>query len=158
MTSDVQVYRELVAGIWRTHDAPYMEDWDVLRNYRELQWLLFDTVVLLKHDVEVHTRPDWMGGPAPAGFADVFVVPAARETPLLLAVKHGDHNYTSYEEMTVSPGDAQLKFTGFYDWDDKDDPGLKYLDCIVTDWKAYPHLAGRRVIIECDKALVFAPE
>lgn len=147
-------YRISARTIWNTAfwpDADF-QNWDSAEVFDEVKRILFGELVLAKLEKE------WP-------VADIFKVPIpffhivpsiSHGTPIMIQNPRPDRprGYWDHPVNSVSPGEAELHFLAYFDWDEMDYVDFRYYLVKLATFETHPELVGREALIERQHAVV----
>lgn len=141
-------YRMSARAIWNTAFWPDQDfrNWDSIDQFHQIEKLLFQELVLAKVDRE------W---PIHELFKDAIpffrVVPSIEHgTPIMIQSPRpgAPTGYWDDPVNLVKPGQAELLFIAYFDWDQMDFIDLRYYRVKIASFDAHSELVGRDALIE----------
>lgn len=147
-------YRISARAIWNTAFWPDEDfrNWDSIDQFHEIEKLLFQELVLAKVDRE------W---PLQDLFKNTIpffrVVPSlAHGTPIMIQSPRPGKptGYWDDPVSLVKPGQAELLFIAYFDWDQMDYIDLRYYRVKIASFDTHSELVGREALIEHQRAAV----
>jgi len=147
-------YRMSARAIWNTAFWPDEDfrNWDSRDQFREIEKLLFDELVLAKLDREWPLQ-DLFEKAIPF----FHIVPSlAHGTPIMIQNPRPEKptGYWDDPVKLVKPGQAELLFIACFDWDQMNYIDLRYYRVKIASFDAHPQLAGREALIERQHAAI----
>jgi hypothetical protein len=147
-------YRLSARTIWNIAFWPDADfrNWDSIDQFDKIQKILFSKLVLGKVAME------W---PLQHIFENAIpffhVVPSIKTAPIMIQNPRPDkpRGYWDHPINRVSPGEAELHFLGYFDWNRMDYADLRYYHVVIARFDAHPDLVGREALIERQPASVF---
>lgn len=163
ITAQILAYREAArhlwnAFLWKGEASGALTSHAALHDWEALKQLLFTTLVLRASVPgdrasillgEDRLGLSWLD---PIGF--LKVVPRV-ECPVMISREPGRGGYWDHPIGRLGPGDADLRFIDFFDWDQSGFLDFQYY--LVAIESSVPHaaLAGHRALVEVQYADVF---
>jgi hypothetical protein len=150
MTEDISEvfdhYRVAARTIWNTAFWPDSDfrDWDSVDRFDEIQRLLFSALVLDKVGKEWPLQNLFRS-------AISFFRIAPRSEATILIQNPRSENATGYWDHPVNrikPGEAELLFIGYFDWDRMDYADLRYYHVRIASFDSHAEVVGREALIE----------
>jgi hypothetical protein len=147
-------YRVSASAIWNTAfwPDPDFRNWDSIDQFRDIEKLLFQELVLAKLERE------W---PLQKIFADAIpffrVVPTIEHgTPIMIQKPRSGapRGYWDDPVNAVKPAEAELIFIAYFDWNEMDYIDLRYYRVKIASFSAHPELIGREALIDRQSAAV----
>jgi hypothetical protein len=147
-------YRASAREVWNTAfwPDPDFRNWDSIDQFREIEKLLFQELVLGKLDRE------W---PLQNTFKDAIpffhIIPTIGHGAPIMIQNPRPGAPTGYWDDPVTiikPGEAELVFIAYFDWNEMDYIDLRYYRVRITAFSAHPELVGREALIEREHATV----
>jgi hypothetical protein len=147
-------YRASARAIWNTSFWPDRDfrNWDSIEQFHEIAKLLFHELVLSKVDREWPLQSLFESA-IPFFRVDPSI---ARGTPILIQ-KPRQGATTGYWDdpvNVVKPGQAELLFIAYFDWNEMDYIDLRYHRVKIASFNAHSELVGRDALIERQHAAV----
>jgi hypothetical protein len=147
-------YRNSARTIWNVAFWPDADfrNWDSVEQFDEIQKILFSELVLAK------IAKEW---PLQGIFRDAIpffqVIPAIEMAPIMIQNPRPDkpRGYWDHPTNRVSPGETEMHFLGYFDWNRMDYAELRYYQVLIAKFDARPELVGREALIERQHASVF---
>lgn len=145
-------YRVSARAIWNTAfwPDPDLRNWDSIDQFDEIQRILFSELVLGKVD------KDWP-------FPDVFriaipffqVSPTCR-VPIMIHNPRSETatGYWDHPVSLIEPGEAELLFISYFDWNRMDYAELRYYRVRIAGFSSHPELTGREALLDRAHATV----
>ena len=147
-------YRMSARAIWNTAFWPNQSfrNWDSIDQFHQIEELLFQVLVLTK-----------LGKTWPPENLFEKAIPFFQVVPSLV---HGSPimiqnprpgapvGYWDDPVNLVKPGQAELHFIAYFDWDEMDYIDLRYYRVKVARFDAHPDLVGRDALIERQHASI----
>jgi hypothetical protein len=145
-------YRVSARAIWNTAfwPDPELRNWDSIDQFDEIQRILFNELVLGKVD------RDW---PFPDLFRiaiPFFQVSPSGHVPIMIQNPRSETatGYWDHPVNLIEPGQAELRFISYFDWDRMDYAELRYYRVNVAGFDSHPELTGREALIDRAQATV----
>jgi hypothetical protein len=140
-------YRISARSIWNMAFWPDadLRNWDSAEQFDEIQRILFRELVLEKLDRDWPLRDIFE---TPITF--FHVVPRSKDVPIMIqnprpGVPRG---YWDHPVKGVSPGEAEMHFLGYFDWNRMDYADFRYYHVTIARFDAHAELVGREALIE----------
>lgn len=147
-------YRESARSLWNHGfwEDVDLQNWDAVEQFDELQRNLFTELVLGKLGRE-WPRDDIFRLPIPF----LKVVPSIQSAPIMIQNPRPDRpsGYWDHPLNRLSPGDAQLQFLKYFDWNRLDYVDFRYYQVKIESFGANAELPGREALIERQHAVVY---
>jgi len=147
-------YRVSARAIWNTAfwPDPDFHNWDSIEQFHEIEKLLFRELVLSK------VGKEW---PLQTIFESAIpffhIVPSiVHGTPILIQ-KPRQGALTGYWDDPVNlvkPGQAELLFMAYFDWNEMDNIDLRYYRVKIASFDAHSELVGRDALVERPHAAI----
>jgi hypothetical protein len=147
-------YRISATAIWNTAFWPD-EDFrsrDSIKQFREIEKLLFRELVLRK------VAREWL---LDRLFSDAIpffrIVPSHVHGVPIMIQDPRPGAPTGYRDDPVNllrPGEAELRFISYFDWNQMDYIDLRYYRVKIASFDAHSALVGREALIERDNAAI----
>jgi hypothetical protein len=160
ITEHVLRYREAARHLWNCflHEAA-TESWPALHDWEGLKQGLFTTLVLRRcgHDdcAALLLAPDTFGFSWVKPIAHVCVEPTT-EVPVMVSRDPGHGGYWDHPVNRLGPGDAEMRFIDFFDWDQDAMRDFQYYHVAIESCSRHPALAGHEALLEVQHGRVFA--
>lgn len=147
-------YRVSARAIWNTAFWPDQDfrNWDSIEQFHEIEKLLFQELVLAKVDRE------W---PLQSLFKSAIpffhIVPSiVHGTPILIQKPRqgAPSGYWDDPVNLVKPGQAELLFTAYFDWNEMDYLDLRYYRVKIASFDTHSELVGRDALLERQNAAI----
>ena len=132
-------------------DADF-RNWDSVEQFDEIQKILFSELVLGK------VAKEWP-------LQDIFekaipfflVVPSIETAPIMIQNPRPDkpRGYWDHPINRLSPGEAEMHFLRYFDWNRMDYADLRYYHVVIARFDYHTDLVGREALIERQHASVF---
>ena len=145
-------YRISARAIWNTAFWPdvALRDWDSVDQFDEMQRILFSTLVLRK------TEKEWP-------LQDIFekaipffrIVPRC-DAPILIQNPRSprETGYWDHPVNRIKPGEADLLFIAYFDWNRMDYVDLRYYRVKIIRFDAHSDIIGREALIDREHSAV----
>jgi len=145
-------YRVSARAIWNTAFWPdlALRDWDSVDQFDEIQRVLFTALVLRK------TEKEWP-------LQDIFekaipffrIVPTC-DAPILIQNPRSarETGYWDHPVNRIKPGEADLLFIAYFDWDRMDYVDLRYYRVKIIRFDAHSDVIGREALIDRKQSAV----
>jgi hypothetical protein len=139
-------YREAARHLWNAF-LREEADWDRHDDFRLMCVQLFSTMVL---------APIGQGDSDPAkAWERVWCADPIPETdpqgehgvPILINRTHPASGYWDDPVKLVKPGDADMRFAGFFDWDVVGWRDFEFCRVVIAGFSTQPHVVGRLALI-----------
>jgi hypothetical protein len=157
VTTTLEHYRECVRHLWNV-GFRYIEetvgDWDLVDQFYGISDALFVPLVLYPLDkaTESGTRSGaWR--PEPLNF--LTVTPSGSGATIYINREQPACGYWDDPVKTVTAGEADLRFIGYFDFDLRGPRDLEYYRVRIAEWPAQSHLVGRDALISVRQGAVF---
>jgi hypothetical protein len=147
-------YRVSARAIWNTAFWPDQDfrNWDSIDQFHQIEKLLFQERILAKVDRE------W---PLQDLFKNAIpffrVIPSLdRGTPIMIQNPRlgAPTGYWDDPVNLVKPGQVELLFIAYFDWDQMDFIDLRYYRVKIASFDAHSELVGREALIERQHASI----
>ena len=146
VSSTFDHYRASARAVWNTAfwPAPQFRSWDSVDEFDEIQRLLFQALVVAKLERE------W---PLQNTFREAIpffqIVPTSSTRILIQKPRPGaPTGYWDDPVSTIDPGEAELLFIAYFDWNRMDYIDLQYYRVKISRFDAHRELVGREALIE----------
>ena len=148
-------YRMSARAIWNTAFWPDQKfrNWDSIDQFHQIEELLFQVLVLAK------VGRAW---PSQKLFENAIpffqVVPSLEHgTPIMIQNPRpgADAGYWDDPVNLVKPGQAELLFIAYFDWQELDYIDLRYYRVKIAGFNAHSDLIGREALIERQHAAIY---
>jgi hypothetical protein len=154
VTSILDHYRESARAIWNTAFWPDQDfrNWDSLEQFNEIEKLLFQELVLAKVDREWRLQNLFE-----SAIPFFHIVPSiAHGTPILIQKPRqgAPTGYWDDPVNLVKPGQAELHFIAYFDWNQMDYIDLRYYRVKIASFDTHSELVGREALIERQHAAI----
>ena len=143
-------FRESIRHLWNNVVlVPELATFDTVDALREVESLLFDLMVVPRLEARFE---------APLGHEcrdRMRVVPSARDgVPIMIEnPRPGTKNrYWDHPIRRIRPGDAELRFVGYFDWDDLRARDYQYYETEILGFVGHEELRGRRALLQVGHA------
>lgn len=153
ITNILDRYRLCARAIWNIAFWPDddLRNWDSVDQFDEIQRSLFSRMVLEK-----------LGREWP--FGDIFRVPipflqiepSSKSMPIMVQNPRPDKpiGYWDHPLNRISPGQAEMHFIGYFDWNRLDCVDFRYYRVTIAKFDTKSELIGREALIERPHAVV----
>ncbi|HTX16212.1 MAG TPA: hypothetical protein VMD77_13020 [Candidatus Baltobacteraceae bacterium] len=142
--------------IWNTAfwPLPDLRNWDSVDRFDGIQRALFDSLVLVRVDREWPVENIFR-----AAMPFFHVVPK-HDTQIMIQNPRSDRQtgYWDHPVKQIKPGDAELHFIAYFDWDRMDYADLRYYRAQITKFEVHSGLVGREVLIETSDAKILVSD
>lgn len=147
-------YRISARAVWNTAfwPDPDFRNWDSIGQFHEIEKLLFQELVLAK------VARKW---PLQKLFENAIpffrVVPShVQGTPIMIQNPRpgAPRGYWDDPVNRLKPGQAELHFVSYFDWNQMDYIDLRYYRAKIASFDAHSELIGREALIECQNAAI----
>ena len=154
ISSIVDHFRISARTIWNIAFWPDADfrNWDAVEQFDEIQKILFRELVLGK------VSREWP-------LQDIFekaipffrVVPSIETAPIMIQNPRPDkpRGYWDHPINRVGPGEAEMHFLGYFDWNRLDYADLRYYRVVIAKFDAHCDLVGREALIERQHATIY---
>jgi hypothetical protein len=134
-------------AIWNTAfwPNPDFRNWDSNEQFREIQKLLFRELVLAKVDREWPLQNLFKNAMPFFHIVPLFEKSIMIQNPRPEAAT----GYWDDPVNHIKPGQAELLFIAYFDWDEMDYIDLQYYRVKIASFDSHPELAGREALIDC---------
>ncbi|HKF53175.1 MAG TPA: hypothetical protein VKB26_12750 [Candidatus Acidoferrales bacterium] len=145
-------YRVSARAIWNTAFWPdvSLRDWDSVDQFDEIQRILFTELVLRK------TEREWP-------MQDVFqkaipffrIVPTC-DAPIMINNPRSPRETGYWDDPVnrVKPGESELQFIAYFDWNQMDYVDLRYYRVKICRFDGHSEVVGREALIDRDHTAV----
>ncbi len=145
-------YRVSARTIWNTAfwPDPNFRNWDSIEKFDEMQRILFRELVLGK------VARDWpLQGIFQTAIPFFRVVPS-RDVPIMIQNPRSEREtgYWDHPVNRIKPGEAELLFLAYFDWNRLDYVDLRYYRAKIARFDAHSELVGREALIDREYATV----
>jgi hypothetical protein len=154
VTHFIARYREAARHLWNAflRDGA---DWDRHSDFEVLCDQLFTIIVLTpigRGHVALGKVWDRLDAPVPF----LKVIPKTEHgVPISINRTHSAHGYWDDPVNLVKPGEVDLRFAGFFDWDELGWREFEFCRVVIAGFSSQPHLVGRLALISPQHAGVF---
>ena len=83
----------------------------------------------------------------PVPFFEVCIPNSEHGVPISINRTHPASGYWDNPVKVVKPGDADLRFAGFFDWDELGWKDFEFCRVVIAGFPSQPHLVGRLALI-----------
>jgi hypothetical protein len=149
-------YRMSARAIWNTAFWPDQDfrNWDSIEQFHEIEKLLFQELVLAKVDREWPLQNIFRNA-----IRFFHVVPSHVQVhgiPILIQQPRPGTPTGYWDDPVnfVKPGQAELLFVAYFDWDEMDYIDLRYYRVKIARFDAHSELVGREALIERQHAAI----
>ena len=145
-------YRVSARAIWNTAFWPDadLRNWDSVEQFDEIQRLLFRELVLGKFDKELPLHDIFQ-----LAVPFFHVVPSSHAPIMIQNPRSERHTgYWDHPVNQVKPGEAELLFIAYFDWNRLDYADLRYYRVKIASFDAHPEVVGREALIDRQNATV----
>jgi hypothetical protein len=149
-------YRMSARAIWNTAFWPDQDfrNWESIEQFHEIEKLLFQELVLAKVDREWPLQNIFRNA-----IRFFHVVPSHVQVhgiPILIQQPRpgAPTGYWDDPVNFVKPGQAELLFVAYFDWDEMDYIDLRYYRVKIARFDAHSELVGREALIERPHAAI----
>jgi len=145
-------YRVSARTIWNTAFWPddAFRNWDSVEQFDEIQRILFNELVLGKVD------KDWpLHNIFKIAMPFFHIVPSGH-VPIRIQNPRSDRQrgYWDHPVNSIKPGEAELHFLEYFDWNRMDYADLRYYHVEIASLNAHPELVGREALIDRQQAMI----
>lgn len=152
VTSIFKNYRECARHLRNTYfpaKGSFEEAWDIIDDFKEIDGQLFQSLVLKK--LKPFTWEKLFKEPIPF----LQILPSSPTIPILINRPSDDRNWYWDDPInSLSQGDAELHFIGFFDWDQIEQPDWEYYRVRIFGFSKHSRLVGRDALIKTNHANV----
>lgn len=146
VTHLVASYREAARHLWNAF-LREGADWDRHDDFRLVCGQLFTMIVLTpigRGDVEPGKAWERVDTPVPF----LRVIPKSEHgVPILINRTHPASGYWDDPVKAVKPGEVDLRFAGFFDWDALGWRDFEFYRVVIAECQSQPDLRGRLALI-----------
>jgi len=147
-------YRMSARAIWNTAFWPDQDfrNWDSIDQFHEIEKLLFQELVLAKVDREWPLQDIFRNA-----IQFFHVVPSVLHgTPIMIQSSRpgAPTGYWDDPVKLVQPGQAELLFILYFDWNAMDYIDLRYYRAKIASFDAHSELVGREALLEHEHATI----
>jgi hypothetical protein len=143
VTEIFETYRECARHIRNTYfSTRASKDWNTIEDFEEVDDILFKKIIIdrvinsysshFKEIIENNT---------------FLIVPNGSRMPLMIS-REKTGGYWDYPIEYLEPGDAEIAFRRYFDWDQHGLIDYRYYYGVILSSSKYPELAGHEVLIE----------
>jgi hypothetical protein len=167
VTDVLQSYRECMRHLWNANFLGLLstatDRWNLRDLFDDAGSALFRALVVERLALGSRVSSDQMLSPSrrpsPAPLAWLSVVPGSEHGMPIMINRDAtsDSGYWDHPITRVSPGDVDLRFVGWFDFDELDFRDFKYYQVRIISSRV-DGLAGRSALMECEYARVFVDE
>jgi|SRR5579859_4306797 len=147
VTSIFDHYRISARSIWNTAfwPDPDFHRWDFVDEFRAIEKILFDSLVLNKLDL-TFTTTELFRVPIPL----FQVAPRGSMAPILIQCPrpYAPTGYWDDPVDRVGAGKVEMHFISFFDWNKLDYRDFQYYNVRIAAFDEHPHLVGREALID----------
>lgn len=122
---------------------PDFRNWDSAEVFGEIQRILFGELVLAK--LSLAWSPTEIFRVAIPFFR---LVPTFGATSIMIQRSETERGYWDHPVREIKPGEAELHFIAYFDWNDLDYRDLRYYRVKIASFSTHPELAGREALLE----------
>jgi hypothetical protein len=153
ITEVLDHFRISARAVWNNAfwPDPDCRNWDSADQFREIERILFQQLVLEKFEID-HFHHDVFRVPVPA----IQIAPS-NETRIMIQ-KPRPNAATGYWDdpvNTISPGQAELHFIEFFDWNHMDYRDFRYYHAEIAKFNDHPELVGREALLDRQSGRAF---
>jgi hypothetical protein len=145
-------YRVSARAIWNTAFWPDADfrNWDSIERFDEIQELLFDELVLAKIGKEWPLKNIFRNA------IPFFRIIPRSQAPIMIQNPRSETatGYWDHPVNTIEPGQAELQFIAYFDWNRMDYADLRYYRVKIAGFEAHPELVGREALIDREHTAV----
>jgi hypothetical protein len=138
-------YRVSVRSIWNTAfwPDPELRDWDSVDQFRSVEKILFDALVLTKLDKVIPPEDVFR---KPISFLSVTA--SSPSVPIMIQCPRPEKPIGYWDDPIdrLTPG-VEMHFLSFFDWNELDYRDLQYYRVSIARFDEHPHLIGREALI-----------
>src|SRR5579862_9081001 len=146
VTSVFDHYRISARAIWNTAFWPDEDhhNWDSIERFDEIKAILFNALVLAK------LSRDWPTTQIFGKAIPFFQIVPICDAPIMIQNPRPEaaRGYWDHPVNRIKPGDAEMIFLGYFDWNVQDYLDFQYYHVEITKFAAQPELVGREALIE----------
>lgn len=146
-------FRVCARSIWNTAFWPDedLRNWDSVDRFDDLQRILFGQIVLGKLEREWPVEDIFR---VPISF--FRVEPSTESVPIMIQNPRPGKpiGYWDHPLNRLSPGQAELHFLGYFDWNRLDYVDFRFYAVKIAKFDARSELIGREALIERQHAIV----
>lgn len=148
ITDSVNRYREAVRHLWNTAFRATPVNWDTHDRFSRVATELFSALVLEPAGASEQQLPE-MFERNPAHFQRIAISPASDQIPILINRELQSHGYWDHPINTLRKGDAEIRLSRFFDWDELGERDFHYALVYIVSWRNHDELANRFALAEC---------
>ena len=145
-------YRVSARAIWNTAFWPdvALRNWDSVEQFDEIQRILFSELVLRKTEREWPLQ-DIFEKPIP-----FFRIVPTCDAPIMIQNPRSARETGYWDDPTnrIKPGQAELQFIAYFDWNRMDYADLRYYRVKIIRFEAHPDVIGREALIDREQSSV----
>ena len=145
-------YRVSARAIWNTAFWPDADfrNWDSAEQFDEIQRILFRELVLRKVD------KDWPLLEIFEVAIPFFQVVPSCNAPIMIQNPRSEREkgYWDHPADRIKPGEAELLFLAYFDWNELDYRDLRYYRVKIARFDNHTELVGREALIDRQHATV----
>lgn len=154
-TQSFRRYRELFRMIWNGYFAsePALCEPEPHFLFHDAAARLFEALIFLPFSIYVNVSDRYRPGMS----GDFMVHIAVTEASLAVNARLQSEPVTIYGRPTlpVRPGEAELRFISFFDWDEMGPRQFSFLEVRIERLDSHPDLVGRHAIIDMDACSIW---
>jgi len=162
VSSTFEAYREGVRHLWNTQFLGVLQStgdtWALRDTFDDVCASLFAALVLGQLGIPIseasHQALPGGGTLAPKPMLQFHVVPRGPRAPIHINRTLPRGGYWDHPPTMLLPGDADLRFVRWYDFDELGRRDLKYYEVHIVASSTHPQISGRAALIECEYCTV----
>ena|SRR5437762_3010122 len=152
VTSIFERYRECARHLRNTYfSAMESKDWEVIEDFDAVDRVLFERMVLYRLEDVWSAR---LSEPRMREFLRL-VPSSAHGVPVMISRERESTGSWDHPITMLAPGDAEIAFTDYFDWDDHALIDFRYYRGEVLQSQKHPDIVGHALFIETQYADVF---
>jgi len=144
-----ETYRECARHLRNTYfSARENSDWNIIEDFEEVARVLFERLVLCRmaeeRSCDGHFEPELEGI---IKDNKITIVPSSQRMPVMIS-RDLSGGYWDYPIAYLEPGDAEIAFREYFDWDQFALIDFRYYLGVIISSPKYPEIIGHQVLIE----------
>jgi hypothetical protein len=145
-------YRMSARSIWNTAFWPdiALQHWDSVEQFDEIQRILFSELVLRK------TEREWPVQDVFQKAIPFFCIVPTCNAPIMINNPRSptETGYWDHPVNRVKPGESELQFIAYFDWNRMDYVDLRYYRVKIIRFDGHSDVVGREALIDRDHTAV----
>lgn len=155
VTDLFNAYRECCRHLWNNWFIPTRPDWDQSDRFQDIASLLFSSIILTQIGTDGNSlSPDYEA--SPKVLSEFHIVPISEYgIPININREKERSGYWDYPLERICPGEADIRFIKFFDFDSLGFRDFSYYQVRITGSEKYPDIVGKDALIETAHAKIF---